>query len=52
MAILGHVDKVVNQSVAKQNVQLNLHLGGKHYLSVTFFTKNEIDVLLSAVCTE
>ena len=35
MEVLGQVDEVVNQLVAKQYVQLNLHLGGKYYLSVT-----------------
>ena len=33
--VLGQVDEAVNQLVAKQYVQLNLHLGGKYYLSVT-----------------
>ena len=35
MAVIGQVDEAVHQLVAKQYVQLNLHLGGKYYLSVT-----------------
>ena len=33
--VLAQVDEDVNQLVAKQKVQLNLHLGGNYYLSVT-----------------
>jgi len=35
MEVLSQVDEAVNQLEAKQYVQLNLHLGGKYYLSVT-----------------
>ena len=35
VAVLGQVDKAVNQLAAKQYIQLSLHLGGKYYLSVT-----------------
>ena len=35
MEKLRQVDEAVNQLLAKQYVQLNLHLGGKYYLSVT-----------------
>jgi Transcriptional Coactivator p15 (PC4) len=35
MEVLSQVDEAVNQLITKQYVQLNLHLGGKCYISVT-----------------
>jgi hypothetical protein len=35
VAIMNQVDEALNQLIAKQYVQLNIHLGGKWYLSVT-----------------
>ena len=35
MEVLSQVDEAINQLLAKQYVQLNLHLGGKYYVSVT-----------------
>jgi len=32
---MGQVDEAINSLVAKQYVQLNIHVGGKWYLSVT-----------------
>ena len=35
VATIGQVDEAVNNLLAKQYVQLNQHIGGKCYLSVT-----------------
>jgi len=35
MEVIPQVEEAVNQLLAKQYVQLSLHLGGKYYLSVT-----------------
>ena len=35
VATIGQVDEAVNNLLAKQYVQLNVHIGGKCYLSVT-----------------
>ena len=33
--IVGQVDEAINQMIAKQYVQLSIHLGGRWYVSVT-----------------